>query len=228
MNELLFVAYIFIIAATHLTALFYGKEALIGLTCIQAILVNIFVTKQIILVGLTASASDALAVGISLSLNLLQEYYSKEVAKRALFISFLGCLFYIATVLLTLAYSPAPTDTASVHLEALCRPVPRLVVASLITYGIVQYIDLFLYASLKRLFGTRFFMLKNYSSLIIVQFIDTFLFSFLGLYGINKSFSSLETLLQIGITSYIIKLIVIAIIVPFIAGTKTLLRYRQP
>ncbi len=225
MNELLFTVYILTVSTASIIALALGREALSGLICIQAVLVNLFVTKQITLFGLTATASDALAVGITLCLNLLQEYYSKQAAQRALFISFFGALFYVCTAYLTIAYTPAVTDTMSLHLQALLMPAPRLIAASLGTYALVQYLDLLLYAFLKEYFHHRFFMLRNYCTLIISQFMDTVIFSFLGLYGINESFRSLNTLTAIIITSFIIKLLVIALAVPFIALTRTFNRY---
>ncbi|MBA2306824.1 queuosine precursor transporter [Candidatus Dependentiae bacterium] len=225
MNELLFTVYILTVASANLIALALGKEALIGLVCVQAILVNLFVVKQITLLGFTATASDGLAVGITLSLNLLQEYYTKSAAQRALYISFLGCLFYVFTAYLTMAYTPSATDTMSSHLTALLVPTPRLIAASLSTYGIVQYLDVLLYGLLKRTFNHRFFMLRNYCSLMITQLMDTVLFSFLGLYGIHESFTSLHTLFSIIITSYAIKLMVIALAVPFITVARTFKRY---
>ena len=225
MNELLFILYILTVSVANIIALRLGKEALVGLVCIQAILVNLFVTKQITLLGLTATASDSLAVGITLSLNLLQEYYTKEAAKRTLYISFLGCLFYVCTAYLTIAYTPALTDTMSPHLCIMLLPAPRLIAASLATYGIVLSLDLLLYGLLKNYFHNNFFMLRNYCTLLITQLIDTVLFTFLGLYGINESFSSLETVTPIIITSYSIKLMVIALTVPFITLTRTFNRH---
>ncbi len=71
LNELIFLSYICVVSGASLIALALGKEALIALICLQAVLVNFFVTKQITLFGLTATASDALAVGTTLALNLL-------------------------------------------------------------------------------------------------------------------------------------------------------------
>ena len=72
MNELIFLSQIFLISASTLAALYIGKEALISLICLQCVLANIFVLKEITLCGLTATGSDAFTVGIVLGLNLLQ------------------------------------------------------------------------------------------------------------------------------------------------------------
>ncbi|MBA3751349.1 queuosine precursor transporter [Candidatus Dependentiae bacterium] len=228
MNELLFLCYIFTVATASIIALRLGKEALISLICIQAILTNLFVTKHITLLGLTATASDGLTIGIMLSLNLLREYYTKEIAQQAIFLSFLGALFYTCISFLTLSYIPAVTDTASAHFTALLTPMPRLVAASLFVSVSVQYLDLILYSFLNKLFHKRFFILRNYLTLTFTQFIDTILFTFVGLYGINESFTKMNTLFDIIITSYSIKLLVILIAVPFIKIANTFSRSTKP
>ena len=71
-----------------------GNQALCSFLCVQAILANLFVIKQITLLGFTATASDMYIVGSVLTLNLLQEYYGKDEARRAIWISFSMLLFY--------------------------------------------------------------------------------------------------------------------------------------
>ena len=92
MNELIFIGYIVIVSVASLIAARFGKEALIALISVEALLLNIFVLKQITLFGLTATAADALAVGSSLALNLFQEQYDKKTAQKAIWISFFCAL----------------------------------------------------------------------------------------------------------------------------------------
>ena len=110
MNELILLGYCITVASGALGALRFGKEGLIGFICVQVLLVNLFVLKQINLFGYTATASDALAVGITLSLNILQEYYSKKTALLAIWISFYCAVFYALFSLFHLAYTPALSD----------------------------------------------------------------------------------------------------------------------
>lgn len=220
-NELIFLTYIFLVSVANLYALALGKEALTSLICVQVVLVNFFVTKQITLFGLAATASDALAVGATLGLNLLQEYYQLPAARKAIWISFFCSLFYTAISFLHLAYTPAATDISSSAFNLLLAPMPRIILASLSVYVLVQYVDSALYAFFKKRFE-GFFILRNYGSLAISQFLDTVLFSFLGLYGINESFSSISTLFDIILVSYIIKLLVIILAVPFVRIAKSL------
>ncbi len=222
MNEIIFLGYILAVSSAALLALRFGKEGLIGLICVQAVLVNLFVTKQISLFGFTATASDAMAVGITLSLNILQEYFQKAAALKAIWISFFCALFYTVMSILHSAYTPAATDLTSELFKTLLTPMPRLVIASLISYLIVQYSDTTLYGILKSRFGSRYFVARNYGSLALTQLLDTILFTFLGLYGINESFSNLSTLFDIMLVSYIIKVVVILLAVPYVRVARTL------
>ncbi len=221
MNELIFLGYILIVSLASIIAARAGKEALIALISVEALLLNIFVLKQITLFGLTATASDALAVGATLALNLLQEQYDKKTAQTAIWVSFFCALFYTIITLLHIAYAPAATDTVSPLFRALLLPTPRIIIASLSVYALVQNIDAYLYAYLKKNFEDISFVIRNYTSLLISQLIDTILFTFLGLYGINEGFSDLRTLFDIMIISYTIKVLIILIAVPFVRFAKS-------
>ncbi len=224
-NELIFLLYVFVTSTSALIALKLGKEALITLISIQCILINLFVTKEITLFGLSATASDALAIGITLSLNLLQEYYNKSVALKAIWISFYSMIFYAALCLLHLSYIPGITDTSDFYFKALLTPMPRLAIASLFVYLVTQHIDCHLYGYFCKKFKNKQFILKNYLSVGITQFIDTALFTFLGLYKLNETYSSVATLLQIIVVCYFIKLITIAISAPYMAISKKIINF---
>jgi queuosine precursor transporter len=221
-NELIFLGYILTVSTACLLALRLGKEYLMGLISAMAVLVNLFTRKQIILLGFTATASDALAVGITLGLNLLQEYYGKEQAIKALWIGFFCALFYSVMSLLHLAYLPAPGDISDPMYRELFESMPRTVIASLVSFLVVQFTDTQLYGFLKWAFEGNYFVLRNYASLAVTQLLDTVLFTFLGLWGISESFSDLNTIIDIIIISYMIKVAVIIIAVPYVRLAKKL------
>ena len=87
-NELIFIFHCLIIASSSLFALFLGSYGLVAFICIQCILANLFVIKQITLFGYTATCSDAFTVGATLGLNLLQEYFGKNITKKTIWINF--------------------------------------------------------------------------------------------------------------------------------------------
>lgn len=207
-NELIFVFHAALISFAAAIGARLGKEALVSLVCIKAILSNIFVSKQIVLFGLYATCSDAFSVGSSLCLNLLQEKFGKDIASKAIWVSLFALLFYLAMSQVHLIYSPADVDFMQSHYQLLLGQMPRIIIASLTAYFISQQTDRFLYSFVNEKLKWENFLLKNYSSLLVSQLVDTVLFSFLGLYGI------VENVWHIIILSYAIKVITIAIITP--------------
>jgi len=216
-NELLLVIHTLIIGSAALVALKLGKEALVSYISIGALLANLFVLKQISLFGYTATCADAYYISAMLGLNLLQEYYGREVTTKAVWTSFFLMGFFALMSYIHLIYIPSMFDTSHSHFMALLEPAPRIVMASLATYFIVQQIDLRIYGTLKVLFLGNYLTLRSYISLGVSQLIDTILFSFLGLYGIVEHIS------DIIIVSYIIKLTVIALLTPAIYFSKKII-----
>ena len=210
LNEFYFFSYIFVIIASLLFALKASKETLIALIALFWVLANLFVTKHIILFGLGATTSDALAVGATLGLNLVQEYYGKEAARHTIWTSFFCVSVYTVAALLQCAYLPSSNDTMHKHFCALLTPMPRLIAASLASYLVAQYLEYWLYGLGKKLFKTRYFVGRNVVSTSISQAVDTVLFSFLGLYGIVSDIG------HIIIVSYSIKIITLSIAAPFL------------
>ena len=95
MNEALFIIQIIVIVGFALGALKLGKETLITWVAIQALIANLFVLKQITLLGLHVTASDAFAIGSLLGLNFLQEYFDREDARKATWICFFFMFFFV-------------------------------------------------------------------------------------------------------------------------------------
>jgi queuosine precursor transporter len=213
MNELIFIFHVFAIVASCILALRLGKEALITLIVIQAILANLFITKEISLFHLCVTCTDAFAVGSGLALNLLQEYYGKVTTKKAIFISFCALIFYLVMSQFQLWYQPILPQSDQAY-SAILSLMPRLIGASLISYLICQLIDYKVYAFLKTKLHRKFFIVRNYGSLLISQAVDTVLFSFLGLYGV------VHHIWHIIFVSYLIKIITIFIATPFIQLLK--------
>ena len=81
MNELIFFAHVLISVALMLGALRFGRVVLVAAICLQEVLANLFVLKQVTLFGLEVTCSDAYAIGSIIGLNLLQEFYGKERAR---------------------------------------------------------------------------------------------------------------------------------------------------
>lgn len=218
MNEYLFFGHTIIVSIASIIALRIGKEALITFLAIQTLLANLFVTKQMMFFGFCVTCSDVFSIGASLCLNLLQEYYTKKDAIKAIWISFFCLLFYTIMTQFQIAYIPTTHDTMHGHFVALLTPMLRIIAASLIAYLVSQHSDTFIYSFIKQRWPSAPFIIKNYGSLLLSQAIDTLLFSVLGLWGI------VEHLDHIIMVSYVIKVIAILCAVPFVALCTTFIR----
>lgn len=208
MNEILFFLHILVIFLFTLGALRLGKEALSTWVCLQALFANFFVLKQIGLWGCQVTASDVFAIGGILGLNLIQEFYGKESAKKTT-LACLYCLLSFALLsIIHLLYTPSIEDRADIAYKALLQPAPRLFIASISVFFFVQQLDRKVFGALKHRFAKSSFSLPNFLSMSFSQCIDTILFSFLGLYGLVAS------LYDIILVSFLTKMIIIAILSP--------------
>ena len=205
MNELLFCIQILAVSISAFVARRMGEMALVSLVSLLAVLANLFVTQQILLFGWNATSSEPLAVGVALSLNLLQESFGKSAARRAILISTfcVGCCF--AFSLLHCLYTPSPFDQMHDAFLRVLTPSFRISVASAATYALVQLVDVAIFALLRARWQGGRFTLRLIICLAFSQFLDTVLFGFLGLYGI------VESLTQVLSVSLCIK----AITIPF-------------
>jgi queuosine precursor transporter len=218
MNELLFFLHVFIVVGCSLGALWVGKEALIAFVCLQGVLSNLLVLKQISLFGFNATCADVFVVGTIFSLNLLQEYFGKNLVKKVIFINFYLFLFYIVMTQIHLWYIPNQFDNMHLHFKNILWHMPRVTAASLVVYLFVQIFNAYLYGLLKNVFRNNYPIVHNFLSLAISQFVDTVLFGLLGLYGI------VGNLWQIIFVSFLIKIIVVLTVSPFSIFAKKIVK----
>lgn len=222
MNELLFFGHLTLLIALGFGALRLSKEALIALVSFLGVLANVLIIKQTTLFGLTVTCTDAYAVGSLLTLNLLQHYYGKKWAKKAIHISFLCLLALSAFSYIHLLYTPSTFDTAQGAYKHIFVQSPRIALSSLATFYIIQRLDLFLFSFLQKLIAKAPLFVPMIFSLLISQTLDTFLFSFLALYGIVHS------ILQISMMSLIIKCFAILFMAPLTSLSSIFFKSKEP
>lgn len=218
MNEVIFFIHLTVIVGTLLYATRLGKEALIAFITLQSLLSNLFLAKQITLFGFETIGTDVFAISGLLGMNLLQEFYGNQITRKTILInSFLLCT-YLAMSFFQLWYIPSAFDQHHKAYAIILKGMPRIIIASFLVYVIVQFFDAYFYQACKRLFNSKFLVLRNIISLTCSQTIDTILFSFLGLYG------TVESIRDIIIIALIIKCIVICIMTPFTTLARRICR----
>lgn len=218
MNHLLFIAHVIIISASTLLFGTLGKSALISFVSLLFVLANIFVIKQIYLLDYAVTTADAYIIGVSFGINLIQEVWGKKSAQKTILISFACSLFYLIMGYFQIWYIPAAHDTSHHHFTYLMSHTLRIIIASFISYLIVQYADTIMYGYLKKKADGKYFVLRNYISMFSSQLFDTIVFSFLGLYGIVHNIS------HVMVVSYGVKVAGILLTTPFIYYAKKIVK----
>jgi len=212
MNILIFFLHIGVVMAVVLGAVRLGKEALVAMVALLAVIANLFVLKQVNLFGLAVTSSDVYIIGSMLGLNLLQEFWGREIVQKAIWISFFGLLLFGVMSQFQLFYLPNAFDETHGAFAQLLSVQPRLLVASLTAYLVSQQLDMRLFGWLKK--GGLPLAVRSGITLVTCQVIDTLLFGVLGLYGIVGS------LVSIMAVAFTVKVTIIICMTPFTEWTK--------
>jgi len=216
-NELIFLFHVIIVSLSAIAALYFGKEALVGIIGLLAVLANLFVVKQITLFGFNVTCGDVYIVGAVFALSLLQEYFGKKIALKAVWISFFMAALYVVMSQLQILYVPNVFDAMHQHFVPILTYMPRILMASIVALLVGQYSLLGTNIVLKIVLKSSF-IVRNTIALICSQALDTVVFGFLGLYGIVNSVP------QVILFSFIIKVVVIVFTTPFVALSKRFIK----
>jgi hypothetical protein len=217
MNEVVFFIHVLVAIFFLLASLRLGKEALIACISLQAVLANLFVIKQTELFGFEVTCSDVYAIGSMLGLNLLQEFFGRKWVKKTIWICFCAIVLFGITSQIHLLYEPGAHDTKHSAFATILTLTPRIIIASFISYFIVQHIDMRLYGYLQTRWKSFSIVWRTTMTLVLSQLIDTALFSFLALYGI------VDSILDVFLLGFTMKVIIIICSTPFTALAKRFL-----
>jgi len=211
MNEIIFLIQAFFAIALVLVSKRLGKEAIFCLIALYAVLANLFVVKQINILGLEVTASDVFSVSSIFALNILRELFGQEEASKAIKISFVALASFFLMAKFHLLYLPASVDVTHKSFEIILQHNFRIVASSILVFFLTQHVDLFLFNTLKKRLQNRLPVTRMIISVFLSQVFDTTLFSFIGLYGIIASianvilFSTIVKCLSILISSLMLK-----------------------
>ncbi len=214
MNELFWaLMLLFNFGAIILAYRFWGKIGLFIWIPIASIVANIQVTKTIDLFGLTATLGNIVYAGSFLVTDILNENHGKKDARKAVGIGFFSLIAMMVLMNMALWFRPGADDFAQESLVTLFSPMPRIVLASLIAYGVSQLHDVWSYNMWKeKLPARRFIWLRNNISTMISQLIDSVIFTMIAFFGTFPT----HVLVEITISTYILKWIVAVCDTPFI------------
>ncbi len=196
---------------------FFGKAGLFVWISFAIVVANIQVLKNVHLLGVVITLGNVVYGSIYLCTDILSEKYGKKDATKAVWMGFFSMIFATLLMQIALFFTPDSSDFAHGAMETLFSVMPRVMVASLAAYLISQNIDVFLYHKIKEKFpGDRYLFIRNNGSTLISQFIDSIIFAVGAFYG----FYDTPILIDIVITTYLMKGIVALLDTPFIYIAK--------
>jgi hypothetical protein len=210
-NVLVLILQIFVTSAVSLFCLRLGEKALNSWLCLLAIAMNLFILKQVTILTFAVTSTDALAIGYFFGLSLIQEYFGKEAARRHILLSICCTIAFMLISFVQLLYRPNNFDNSHHVFVALLTPMPRIFLASLFSFLLIQFLDVSLFQKLRLRWSGRWFTGRVGICLIISQIIDTVIFTYLALYRLMPS------LLDVIVFSLAIKLFIIIASLPFVS-----------
>ncbi|MFP7477408.1 queuosine precursor transporter [Terribacillus saccharophilus] len=200
----------------------FGRLGLFVWVGMATVLANIQVTKTIELFGLTATMGNIIYGTIFLASDILNENYGKKIARKAVGLGFATLIIMTIIMQVVLVFDPAPSDIAQTSLSTIFGFLPRVALGSLIAFGISQYVDVWLYALIKRILpDDKFLWVRNNGSTMLSQLLDTLVFCTIAFAGIYEG----SVWFEIFISTYLLKFVVSIISTPFLYGAKRM--YKQ-
>lgn len=219
MNEFLLIASIFVIFGG--TVLFYKLFDEMGLYCflvIATIAANIEVLILVKAFGIEQTLGNVLFTSTFLVTDILSELKGKASAKKAVNVGIASTIAFIIISQSWLLYIPSSNDFISPAMRAVFSNTPRMMIAGLVVYIIVQRFDVWSYNKLwsitEKKSGSkrRFLWLRNNVSTLTSQLLNTILFNLFAFYGTYNA----KTLISIMVSGYIIFLIASVADTPFL------------
>ena len=197
---------------------YFGKNGLLAFNVMATILANIEVLLIVRAFGIEMTLGNVLFASTFLITDIMSENHRRKDASKAVIISTLCSLFFIAISQQWLLYSPSESDWASGAIRTIFSNTPRIVCASLGVYLISQLTDVWLYHKwwewCKKHFkdSKKGLWIRNNGSTMISQLLNTLLYTFLAFYGTY----SMQTLVSIFISSYALFCVTSLLDTPFV------------
>lgn len=210
MNELLLIGSIVVLyAGVVLAYRFFGKTGLYCWTVLATISANIEVLIVVDAFGMEMTLGNILFASTFLVTDILSEVAGKKDAQKAVNLGICASVMFILISQSWLFYEPNANDWAMPSIQAVFSNTPRLMLASIIVYAIVQKFDVWAYHRIWKLTEAKwndkkkFLWLRNNGSTMVSQLLNTLLFTFAAFVGIH----SIGTILNIVFSSYVIFLV---------------------
>jgi len=123
--------------------------------------------------------------------DVITEVYGKERTRSVIRSGLLIILFILLFSLFATNLPPSSRFAASEKAyDTIFGLSARIAAASLTAFALAEFMDVFIFAKIRKLLGKRALWFRNNASNFISQFIDTSVFMFLAFYAFDKSFNN--------------------------------------
>lgn len=213
MNEFVLAIEIVVVFSLLLLAhKFFKREGVIAWIAIATVLANIITAKNATIFGLSTAIGTVMFASTFLATDILSECYSKQDAKKAVYIGLCSNIVLIIATQIALRYIPSPFDYANEAMNTLFALNLRISLASAAMYFIANMADVYIFNKIKERMNGKALWLRNNVSTILCNCIENFGFIGLAFWGIYD----LQTILTIAVSTSIIEFIVALLDTPFL------------
>ena len=168
---------------------FFGRAGLYAWSVLATVAANIEVIVQIHAFGMDMTLGNVLFASTFLVTDVLSEMCGKAEANRAVRIGIFGSVCFVAISQMWQHFVPGAEDFALPHMREVFANTPRIVLASLGVYAVVQHLDVILYHAIwrwtERAGGNRraWLWVRNNGSTLCSQLCNSVLFTYAAFWG---------------------------------------------
>ncbi|MBU1320568.1 MAG: queuosine precursor transporter [candidate division Zixibacteria bacterium] len=220
-NEILWILFvIFDLSVVLLAFRLWGKNGLYAMIACSGVICNIQVVITVQLFGLVATLGNIVYASIFLATDILSEHFGPRAARKGVWIGFFTLIWATVAMQFAVHFVPDESDFMLGHVRELFSLMPRIVVASLVAYLISQHHDIWAFDFWKKRTAGKHLWLRNNASTLISQLMDSLVFTLIAFVG---EFDT-GVLIQILITTYLMKVIVAVADTPFVYLSRSFAR----
>ena len=200
----------------------FKKEGLYVWLSIATILANLTVCKMIDVFNFTTSLGNVLFASTFLATDIMSEKYSKEDAKKGVYISIFSGISFIFITQLTLLFIPSSEDIVNDAMKQIFSISIRTSAASMLMFFISNMLDIHLYNKLKDKYPKKLWLRNNVST-ILCNCLENYFFNTLAFAGIFP----FSVIISIATTTTIIEIIIALCDTPFLYLSKAKLKLKR-
>lgn len=186
----------------------FGKTGLYCWMVFATVLANIEVVKCVDIFSMSLTLGNVIYGTTFLVTDILGANYGIKEARKAVYLGFSAMVLFTVFTQVNLLYVPNASDFASPAMQTLFSLTPRICLGSLLAYVVANTLDTYLFHALNRFP----LWVRNNGSTMVSQFVDTWIFTLVAFWGVFD----LKQLVELFITTYIIKFLIAACDTPFV------------